>query len=141
MLMPDTVLVVTFPALSLTDSLAERFTPSPAIVLSAGPAPSMPESESDAVQWTFTSPEYQPSGFGLVVGAPVSVGALLSMFTPLSGFVARLSALSTAVPVTCRLAPSADSTWVPPPVQLLSPDSASAQPKLTVTFVLFQPLP
>jgi hypothetical protein len=69
------------------------------------------------------------------------MGAVLSILTPVTGLLAWLSALSIAVPVTWRSLPSADSTWVPPPVQLLMPDSASAHPKPTVTSVLFQSLP
>src|SRR5689334_11471028 len=104
--MPETVLLVGLPALSLTTAVAERFAPSPAIVLSAGTAPSSPDSASDALQWIFTSPAYQPSGFGAVVAAPVRTGAVLSMLTPVTGLRAVLSALSVAVPAACRLLPS-----------------------------------
>ncbi len=51
--------------------------PSPTIVVSAG-AVGMPDSGSDAVQWTVTSPLYHPAVFGWVVGAPESSGAVVS---------------------------------------------------------------
>ena len=75
--MPPTVACVELPALSLTEAAAARSLPSPSTVLSAGHAPSRPESASLHVQATTTSPLYQPFAFGLVVGAPVSDGRRL----------------------------------------------------------------
>ena len=70
------------------------------IVLSAGAEPARPERASAAVQWIVTLPLYQPAGFGLVVGTPLSVGATLSMLMLPTVALELLSALSTAVPVT-----------------------------------------
>ena len=55
-----------------------------------------------------------------------------------AGSVAVLPALSVAVPVTGWPLPSL--VTVCGPVQLASPDSASAQENVTVTLPLFQPL-
>src|SRR5919199_1154540 len=70
-----------------------------AFVLSAGAA-TIPLSASAAVQWTLTFPLYQPAAFGDVVGAPDSVGAVLSILATKGVVLVLLSALSTAVPVT-----------------------------------------
>src|SRR3954467_1450164 len=58
-----------------------------------------------------------------------------------AGSVAVLPAVSTAVPVTVWLAPSPVTVWGA--VQLAMPDKLdwSSQLKVTVTSVLFQPLP
>ncbi len=53
--------------------------------------------------------------------------------------LAVLPALSVADPLIARLLPSVDT--VVGEVQLATPESASAQLKLTVTSVLFQPKP
>ncbi len=141
-LRPLTVALAVLPALSPTEALAERLLPSPVTTLLAGqaPSPAMPERLSLQVQATVTSPVYQPLVF-LVgpLGVPLSDGADLSMLIPPTVVLALLSALSTAVPVTDWLAPSPLS--VVELVQLLMPDVASAQVKLTVTSLLFQPLP
>ncbi len=77
------VAVVVLPALSLTEALVVRPVPSLLIVLSAGQAPSIPEPPalSLQVQATVTLLLYQPAALGLVVGAPLSDGATLSMLT------------------------------------------------------------
>src|SRR6266511_427548 len=129
---------VVLPALSLTDAAAVLPAPSPLIVLLAGQAPSMPESASEQAQPMVTSPEYQPAALALVVGVPLRTGATLSMLTGPTVALAMLSALSVAVPSRDWPAPSSASVVVP--VQLLMPDNASAQVKLTVTAVLFHPL-
>jgi hypothetical protein len=128
--------MVTFPAASETLRVALRSVPSDEMVLFAGHDPSMPESASEHDQAIATWDEYQPAGFGAVVGAPLSVGAVSSMFT-VTLMVALLSALSTAVPVTAWLEPSPVNILVP--LQLLIPDSASEHAKLTATADRFQP--
>ena len=84
-----------------------------------------------------TSSLYQPSPFGLVVGAPVRAGAVLSMLIEPTVADAELSALSTACRVTDWLRPSPER--VLGPGQVLMPDNGSEQVKLTVTSLLFQP--
>src|SRR5439155_5414380 len=98
------VAVVVLPALSLTDVVAARPTPSPGMMLSGGVAVG-PESASEAVQWIETFWWYQPLPFGLVVGAPLRVGATLSMLTFAIVAWPVLSALSVAAPVTDCPAP------------------------------------
>src|SRR3712207_4808701 len=63
-------------------------------------------------------------------------GFVLSMLTA-AGSVAVLPALSLTVPVTACALPS--EVTVCGPVQLATPDSASEQVNVTVTFSLFQP--
>src|SRR3954451_12866643 len=100
----------------------------------------MPESAAAAGQWIVTLPRDQPlSPSAPPATAPVSVGGVLSTLSGLTLVVAELSALSTAVAVTDWFAPSVERTFVPPPVQLLMPESASAHVRLTVTSPLFQP--
>src|SRR5438094_4083670 len=102
-LMPATVALVVLPALSLTEALAERLSPSPAMVLSSGRvAGSRPERPawSAAVQWTVTSPLYQPAPFGCVVAAPASEGAVSSTLMPERLALAVLPAASIAAPVS-----------------------------------------
>ena len=82
-----------------------------------------------------TLPLYHPFAFGLVVGAPVTIGFVLSILTRTLS-VAVLSALSVAVPLK-GVEPSAVAD--PPPVHDLTPESPSEQVNETVTFVLFQP--
>src|SRR6266516_4906786 len=86
-----------------------------------------------------TSPLYQPSALAAVVGVPVRLGAVLSMLMPVTEPLAELSALSTAEPFTDWFAPSVETTTLPPPVQVLTPDRASTQVTVTVTPGLFQP--
>ncbi len=91
--------LVELPALSLTDAVAYRPMPSPEIVPLAG-VPTTPERSSVAVQPTATSALYQPSRLALLVGAPLSVGLVLSMLMPLTPPVVLFPALSTASPGT-----------------------------------------
>jgi hypothetical protein len=87
-----------------------------------------------------TGPSYQPFALGAVVGAPVSVGAVLSTLIPLTVAVAVLPATSIAVPVTDWFAPSSTDTGaVQPPTAM--PEPPSVHVKDTVTSVLFQPAP
>src|SRR5919112_929038 len=87
--MPDTVVVVLLPALSVQVAVADRFAPSPVTVLTAGSAAG-PEPVSVQVQATVTSSLVQP----LVLGMPV---------TPAEPV---LPAASTAVPPADWLAPA-----------------------------------
>src|SRR5437588_8691688 len=121
------VAVVVLPALSLTDALAVRPVPSLLIVLSLGQLPLIPERVSEQVQWTVTFVLYHPAPLGLVVGAPFSVGATLSMLMLLTVALELLSAVSTAVPVADWLAPLLDS--IVGPLQLLMPESLTEQVK------------
>src|SRR4051794_9830063 len=79
-LMPSTVAVATFPALSLTEADAERFEPSPLTTVSAGQA-TTPDRVSAQVQWTVTSFENQPFAFGVLTTAPMIVGVVSSTLT------------------------------------------------------------
>ncbi|MBT2498202.1 hypothetical protein J7E25_03765 [Agromyces sp. ISL-38] len=132
--------VVVFPALSAIEALVVSALPSPVIRPLAGCVDgSIPDSASTPDHPIATSPLYQPFPLADVVGVPVRVGAVLSMLMPETPALAELSALSTAVPATDWFAPSVESTTVPPPVQDLMPESASAQMSETVTLELFQP--
>src|SRR5918912_2267451 len=81
-LTPLTVRLAVLPALSLIEALADRLSPSPAIMLLVGHRPSRPDRASPHVQATVTSAVYQPAAFGWVVAAPLRVGAVLSMLIP-----------------------------------------------------------
>src|SRR2546425_1800908 len=96
------------PALSASvTGPAPRLLPSPVIKLSAGwVAASIPDRPSCPVQWIVTSSLYQPAALAGVVGAPPSVGFVLSMLKPLTVRLALLPALSVAVPTALWLAPS-----------------------------------
>src|SRR4051812_4973872 len=72
---PETVADWPLSARSLTDPVADSWSPSPSTVLSAGHAPgSMPDSASEQVQATAMSPRYQPAPLGAVVAAPEMTG-------------------------------------------------------------------
>ena len=80
--------------------------PSPLMIEFAGHVgASTPDNASAHVQWIVTAVLYQPFAFGDVVGAPDSVGAVLSTLMPLTVAVAVLPARSAAVPVTDWPAP------------------------------------
>src|SRR3954470_18796175 len=96
-LMLSTVVLAWLPALSATDAEAERLAPSPATGVSAGASPARPESASEAVHATTTSPLYQPLAFGSVVTLPLSLGSVLSTLTPPTPAVAWLPAASATV--------------------------------------------
>src|SRR5919109_1865422 len=83
-LIPATVLLVELPALSAMDALVERSWPSPVIVLAAGQPPASPDSASEQVQSTVTSPAYQPLSFEAVVAAPASDGGVFSTLIPVT---------------------------------------------------------
>src|SRR5690242_12640824 len=138
--MPPTVLLTVLPALSATDALVDRASPSLVMVLSAGVAPSMPERASAAVHLTVTSALYQPLLLGAAVAAPLRVGSVLSTLMPVMLEASLvLSAASVAVPPALWLAPS-------PKVLAAGQDrtperpSWSAQVNVAVTSVLNQPL-
>src|SRR5690348_10468626 len=138
-LIPDTVVVVELPARSVTVAEADRLSPSPVTVESAGHVPSMPDRASEHVQWTTTSPRYHPPAFGWVVTAPVRTGLVLSMSMPPTVVESLLPARSVAVPLTDWFAP-----WerVDALLQSAIPESPtwSAQENDTVTSALYQPL-
>ena len=115
--MPDTVVVVVLPALSVHVADAARFAPSPVTMLGAGVAVT-PEPPSVHTQVTVTSALLQP----VALGVPVSAGPVLSTLTPVTLAVALLPAASVAVPVAVWFAPSPS---VCAAVQLSTPDSAS----------------
>src|SRR6266545_2754296 len=133
--MPATVRLVALPALSLTDALAERSSPSPVIVLVAGQPSARPDSSSEQVQATVTSCAYQPSPFGAVVAAP-SEGAVSSTLIPVREALPELPAASVAEALTCWSAPSVTALDAG---HASIPDSASEQLKLTVTAAAYQP--
>src|SRR5258705_994979 len=101
---------------------------------------STPESESPHVNVTVTSSRYQPAAFAARSGAPEIEGGVLSMLSVAVSEVV-LPALSSATPVTAWPWPCVAT--VCGAVQDAKPDSVlwSAQAKVTVTDVLFQPLP
>src|SRR3954451_9813036 len=98
----------------------------------------MPDRASLPSKETVTPSEYQPAAFAGRSGAPVMVGAALSMLT-VAVPVALLAALSVAVPATSCALPSVET--VMGAVQSFRPDNSvwSVQEKLTATSVLFQP--
>src|SRR5438477_5633980 len=129
--------LVALPARSLTLDDTESPSPSPVIVFAGGQAPATPESASAHVHSTVTSSWYQPASLGLVVGAPLSVGGVVSTLISCSDVLAVLSALSVAVPVADWCAPSPN---VCGPAHDAMPDVSSVQLKFTVTLALCQPL-
>src|SRR4051794_14224546 len=132
--------VVTLPALSETLAVTDWSSPSPCTGVSAGQSPSTPDRLSSQVQATVTSPLYHPAAFGSVVATPDRVGEVVSTLMCWIVAVAVLPTLSTASPLTDCSAPSPTETGVGP--QVLMPEPAvSSQAKLTVTALLFQPLP
>src|SRR5919204_1258727 len=135
-LIPSTVTVRTLPALSFTDAVAERLLPSPSTSLTAGASPARPESSSEAVHATVTSPRYQPLSFGSAVALPESTGAVLSTLMALTPSVALLPAASTASPLADWSLPSPSVLGTG---QVSTPESASPQAKLTVTSSSYQP--
>src|SRR4051812_1975737 len=137
MLIPPSSADALLPALSETlTGPAPRLTPSPWMTVSSGRvAGSMPARASSAVQWTVTSPWYQPAAFGALVVAPIRFGLVRSMLMSLTTVVDALPALSTASPWTSW--PASSLSTVRPGEQLARPDSASEQANVTVTGVLF----
>ena len=133
-LIPELVVLALLPAASVTEPVADWFAPWPTVC--AVEQVATPESASPHVKETVTSALYQPLAFGARSRAEEMVGSVLSMLT-FAGSVALLPALSTAVPVAAWFAPSLEI--VKGAVQLAIPDTPSAQVKVTVTFVLFQP--
>ena len=102
--------VVLLPALSTAVPDAVWLVPSLVMTESLGQV-SIPESASLQVQWIVTDVLYQPLPLGLVVGAPLMVGAVRSILTGALSTVVLFPALSTAVPERDWLAPSPLMTW------------------------------
>ncbi len=99
-LIPLTVAVALFPALSLTEAEAPRLSPSPVMTLLGGHPPAgMSESASEHVHAIVTSLEYQPFALAAEVAAPAIEGAVLSMSIPLTPADAEFPAASVAVPL------------------------------------------
>src|SRR5687767_8903334 len=97
----------------------------------------IPDSASVQVKRTVTGWAYQPAPLPLSSAAALMVGAVRSMRTGPWVVEAVLPALSTAVPGTSvPLVSAASDTGA---VQVCTPESPSAQAKLTVTVELFQP--
>src|SRR5438093_7849785 len=102
-------------------------------------AVSLPDALPISAQVKFTvtePPSYQPAALGEGVATPLIVGAVLSMLIPETVALALLPALSVAVPLADWPLPSAS---VASAAQLWTPESASAQLKCTVTWLLSQP--
>src|SRR3954452_21994367 len=120
------VALVVFPALSQTD--AEAVWPFPSVdrTESAGLSPERPDRASSADQVCVTSVLYQPLSLGLVVGAALRFGAVLSTLMPRTVVLALLPALSVAVPPTLWSAPSL-RCWGPVTVSM--PDRSSLPSK------------
>src|SRR5437763_5981065 len=101
MLMPVTVTPALLPALSMAVPVTLWLAPLPVSVTSgwqpAMPDPGVPAAMAGSLQvkCTVTGPLYQPPAFGAVVGAPVIVGAVLSILTWRLLATSPLPALST----------------------------------------------
>ena len=95
-----------------------------------------PDSASDTPNVTTTGVLFQPCAFAVGAWAPDTTGAVLSILT-VTLAVAVLPALSRAVPETTWLLPSVPRTTGGG--HTATPDPASLQTNVTVTFVLFQP--
>src|SRR5438067_3891740 len=134
MLMPLTLALAELPAASVAVPLDVWLAPSTSVC--AGGQLATPERASLQLKLTVTSVLFQPLALAASERSAVMVGAVLSMLT-VAGSVTLLRALSVAVPVTGWSVPSA--VTVCGAVQLAIPETVSAQTKVTVTFVLFQP--
>src|SRR5205807_5468755 len=99
----------------------------------------MPESASLQLKLTVTLVLFQPAAFGAGVTLPVIVGAVRSILMLLTVTLALLPATSLTVPLADWLAPSLLSTCAAGQA-VARPLPLSAQLKLTVTALLFQPL-
>jgi hypothetical protein len=96
----------------------------------------MPDRESEQTKVTVTFDVYMPDPFAGGEVVSVMVGGVLSMLS-VTPSAAVFPALSVAVPETTWFAPSVVTVCGGGPVA--TPDSASAQTNVTVTFVLFHP--
>src|SRR6266571_4660148 len=138
MLMFDWVSEAVLPALSSHVPTDDWPAPSPLSVWLTEAATG-PDSGSAQLQFTVTSPLFQPLPLAAVRLTKVMTGAVLSMLMPLAVAVGLvLPALSLQVPEADCPAPSALS--VVAAVQKSIPDKLSLPAKVTVTLVLFQPL-
>jgi len=98
-----------------------------------------PDKASVHVKLAVTGPLFQPNEFGLGLLEPMMLGGVRSMLIPLTVVEAVFPALSVQVPVADCPDPE-----LPSIVGLVTdamPDRESEQVKVTVTGLLFQPLP
>src|SRR5437879_10615414 len=123
MLIPETVVLALLPALSVAVPLDDW--PLPSASVSSAVQLWIPESVSEQLKCTVTSLLFQPAALGVVVAAPLIVGAVLSMLIPETVVLVLLPALSVAVPVADWAAPAA--LRVIGLVQLAIPESTSEQ--------------
>src|SRR3954462_15518349 len=140
MWMPVTDPIATLPALSVTLALAVSAVPSPCTTVSFGQAPEeIPESASEHVQRTLTSPRYHPLAFGGVVTVPMIIGATGSTLIPSTVTPDVFPALSVARLVTLWFAPALSVTGLgQPPVAI--PERPSVQVNETSVGAVCQPL-
>src|SRR5438445_3896276 len=134
MLIPETVVLVLLPALSVAVPLDDWPLPSASVASAAQLW--IPESVSAQLKCTVTSLLYQPAALGEVVAAPLIVGAVLSMLIPETVVLVLLPALSVAVPVADWAAPAA--LRVIGLVPLAIPERTSEQRKLEVGRALWR---
>src|SRR5258708_4596956 len=125
------------PAWSVAVPLTPGLGPSAETTWSGGHTP-IPDPASLHVKCAVTVPPTEPSAFGAGLSATVTPGAVLSSFT-VTLVVAEFPALSVAVPVTAW--PAVSVLIVTGAVQVATPEPASAHVNVTVTLLLFQPLP
>src|SRR5207249_54953 len=130
MLIPETVVLVLLPALSVAVPVADWAAPAALRVIGLVQL-AIPERTSEQRKLAVTSLLFQPLALAAGLRLPLIAGPVLSMLIPETVALALLPALSVAVPVTLWLAPSALS--VTSGGQLAIPESASAQVKCTVT--------
>jgi hypothetical protein len=99
-----------------------------------------PESRSAAeMVATVTNLWFGGQSIQFAAGSPESAGGVLSILIPPIVAEATLPARSWHVPVTCWFVPSVVSNVGAGGLPAARPESASAQAKLIVTFVLLQP--
>jgi hypothetical protein len=142
-LMPPTVLpALRLPATSRAGSLVTLWlAPSPFTTLLVGQY-ATPDRLSLQPKSTVTSSRYQPL-VGLVVGSPVTTGAVRSILSPVTlAGVLVLPARSLIVAGSAeRLLPSPVTTVAAGWLAGSMPDSASSPTQVTVTSPLYQPAP
>src|SRR5437763_227480 len=135
-LIAATVAEAALPAASVAVPVTDWLAPSPTVGGVVQLATPDRPAWSAQVKPTVTLALYQPLALAGRSGAAEMVGGVLSMLT-VAGSVAVLPALSVAVPVTGWSVPWVVTVWAA--VHPAMPDRASAQVKVTLTSVLFQP--
>src|SRR3954469_8138083 len=105
-LIPLRVSLAVFPARSPQVAVADRVVPSAVSVRLTVPA-TAPDSASEQLQLSVTSPSFQPFAFAAVRDSKATVGAVLSIFTPPWASLAVFPARSAQVAV---------ADWSAPPV-------------------------